>query len=139
MIRFSWQLLFYSYFVRHLIAIKKIDFWYVVYVKNPIIQARIYFEFIFRTSLILDIDFVIYFWLTICHCWNLQIVNRHQKVKIINCHSLWKLTKNGAPKGSILGPAFFNMFLCDVFFDWRCWSCKLRWWKYFKHTRKTST
>ena len=33
-----------------------------------------------------------------------------------NSYSLWKLIKYGVPQGLILGYAFFNIFLCNLFF-----------------------
>ena len=44
------------------------------------------------------------------------LTNRHQRIKINNSYSLWKLTKYGVPQGSILSLALFNIFLHDSFF-----------------------
>ena len=47
---------------------------------------------------------------------NSYLMNRHQRVKISNSQSLWKLIKYGVSKRSILGPVLSNIFLCDLFF-----------------------
>ena len=39
----------------------------------------------------------------------------YQIVKISNSFSEYHLIKYGVPQGSILGPIFFNIFLCDFF------------------------
>ena len=42
--------------------------------------------------------------------------NRKQRVRINNSFSEWKDIKYGVPQGSILGPLFFNIFMCDLFY-----------------------
>ena len=41
--------------------------------------------------------------------------HRKQKIKVNKTFSNWKNIKHGVPQGSILGPRFFNVFLCDLF------------------------
>ena len=41
--------------------------------------------------------------------------NRQQRVRINDSFSSWKNIKYGVPQGSILGPLFFNIFMCDLF------------------------
>ena len=41
--------------------------------------------------------------------------NRKQRVRINNSFSSWKEIVYGVPQGSILGPLFFNIFMCDLF------------------------
>ena len=52
---------------------------------------------------------------------SLQLVNdylsrRFQRTKIGNEYSNWKEIMSGAPQGSISGPLFFNIYLCNLFF-----------------------
>ena len=42
--------------------------------------------------------------------------NRKQRVRINNSFSEWKDIKYGVPQRSILGPLFFNIFMCDLFY-----------------------
>ena len=44
--------------------------------------------------------------------------NRKQKVKINDSYSSWIEILYGVSQGSILGPLFFNIFTCDMFFSW---------------------
>ena len=41
--------------------------------------------------------------------------DQKQTVKINNSFSNWTNILYGVPKGSILGPLLFNIFLCDLF------------------------
>ena len=43
------------------------------------------------------------------------LTDRYERVKINISYSLWSLIKHGMPRGSILGPIIFNIFLCDAF------------------------
>ena len=43
--------------------------------------------------------------------------NRIQRVKINSSFSEYSNVESGVPQGSISGPLFFNIFICDFFFD----------------------
>ena len=43
--------------------------------------------------------------------------NRIKRVKINSSFSDYSNAESGVPQGSISGPLFFNIFICDFFFD----------------------
>ena len=45
------------------------------------------------------------------------LTNRIQRVKINSFFSEYSNSESGVPQGSISGPLFFNIFICDLFFD----------------------
>ena len=45
------------------------------------------------------------------------LTNQIQRVKINFSFSEYSNIESGAPQGSISGPLFFNIFICDLFFD----------------------
>ena len=47
--------------------------------------------------------------------------NRQQRVRIDNEFSTWSDIKDGVPQGSILGPLFFNIHICDLFYIMLKW------------------
>ena len=47
--------------------------------------------------------------------------NREQRVRIDNEFSKWSNIKDGVPQGSILGPLFLNIHICDLFYIMRNW------------------
>ena len=49
---------------------------------------------------------------------NSYLKNRKQRTKIDSTYSSWEEILFGIPQGSILGPLLFNIFLCDLFFQW---------------------
>ena len=50
-----------------------------------------------------------------CKFLSSYLSGRHQRVKIQNHRSNWKLISKGVPQGSILGPLLFNIFMNDMF------------------------
>ena len=47
-----------------------------------------------------------------------HLTNRIQWVKINSSFSEYSNAESGVPQGSISGPLFFNIFICDLFFDY---------------------
>ena len=45
-----------------------------------------------------------------------QLSNKKQRVKVGNVHSSWKEIFYGISQVFLLGPIFFNIFLCDLFY-----------------------
>ena len=45
------------------------------------------------------------------------LTNRIQSVKINSSFSEYSNVESGIPQGSISGPLFLNIFICDLFFD----------------------
>ena len=48
--------------------------------------------------------------------------NRQQRVRIDKEFSTWSDIKDGAPEWSILGPLFFNIHICDLFYIMGKWT-----------------
>ena len=46
------------------------------------------------------------------------LTNRIERVKINSSYSEYSNIKSGVPQGSISGPLMFNIFICDLFFDY---------------------
>ena len=45
-----------------------------------------------------------------------QLSNKKQRVKVGNVNSSWKEIFYGISQVFLLGPIFFNIFLCDLFY-----------------------
>ena len=43
------------------------------------------------------------------------LTNRKQRTKVDSFYSSWEKILSGVPRGFILGPLLFNIFLCDMF------------------------
>ena len=43
------------------------------------------------------------------------LTNRKQRTKVDSFYSSWEKILSGVPRGFILGPLLFNIFICDMF------------------------